>query len=245
MNKYTILLLTAMTFICFSCKKENNTPSIEPTHSHISYGVESRQWLNLYLADSETPTPIYIFAHSNGGTADNVQDFVTDLKGAGVSTISWESVETISTITDTETAWADAALMFDWVKTNAATYNLDTNNIIIGGRSRGSGANWKLAHSLDPGIKGIYMFQALPDGFWEYPETWDPKLDISVDAPPLKFTYKPEPGANDIHDPENGFMIMDRYTELGIGEKASMEHTLGSDEALYSDIVEWCLLHLD
>lgn len=199
-----------------------------PTHNDVSYGPESRQFLDIYQAQATEPTPVYIWAHSNGSTANDVPNsIVNSMLAIGVTVISWESIETLSTLPETETSWADANLMFSWVQANASTYNLDTNNIIIGGASRGTGASWKLAHSLDPGIKGIYMKNALPDPFWAFPATWDPADDVSVNSPPIFFAYLPYPGQpGDIHDPERGMTIENRYQSLGIGDRMTLVHSL-------------------
>ena len=44
-----------------------------PTHAHVSYGPEKRQWLNLYLPSGDKPAPVFIYAHHNGSTADDVK----------------------------------------------------------------------------------------------------------------------------------------------------------------------------
>ena len=78
-----------------------------------------------------------------------------DLKEVGISTVSWESVVLPDgSPEDLETGWNDANLMIAWIRENKEIYNLDTDNIIIGGRSRGSVFNWQLAHSEDSAIKG-------------------------------------------------------------------------------------------
>ncbi|MEM7162657.1 MAG: hypothetical protein AAF487_09495 [Bacteroidota bacterium] len=236
------LLFLISSFVLASCEKDEVDDEENPLPvSHVAYGSEDRQWLNLYLADSNVPTPVYFFSHSNGATADDVQGFVADLQEAGISTISWESELIIDSFEDIETCWADAELMIQWVKNNAEQYNLDMNNLLIGGRSRGSIASWKLAHSQEDSIRGIYMFQALPDGAWGNLDEWNPTEDISALSADIKLTYKLEPGTVDIHDPENGALILSRYEELGIEENSSLSHSLGSDPQLYADISEWCL----
>lgn len=251
MKKVLIPILLLGAIILTSCEKEvdqepNNTNpgQTDPPTSHVAYGNETRQWLNLYLAESPNPTPVYIFSHPNGSTADDVSPFIDDLKAIGVSTISWESVETIASQQDVEICWDDAELMYSWLKSNADLYNIDTNNIIMGGRSRGSGASWKLAHSGDPNIKGIYMFQALPDGFWASPSEFAPDQDVTLNSPPIKLTYKLAPGTTDIHDPERGQTIIDAYTLLGLTD-SELVHSLTQDQALYQDLASWVDARVD
>ena len=152
---------------------------------------------------------------------------VGDLKAEGVSIVAWESLTSIGTPTEVDTGWTDAELMFAWVKENADTYNFDTTKFIIGGSSRGSILSWKYAHRPDPNIKGLYMYNALPDGVWADSTWWYPPNEVKVTSPPLFFVYRFEPGiTSDIHDPNNGFIIMDKYDELGIGDRDTLIHSI-------------------
>lgn len=197
----------------------------------ISYGPESRQWLDIYPAKSKSPTPVYIWAHANGSTAENIQDVILEeMHAIGVSVVSWESIAKLKSVSDLKTGWADAERMVAWVKANAEKYNLDPEKIIIGGRSRGSGISWKIAHSADPSVIGIYMYNALPKGFWGFPSEFDPVADVNADSPPLFLTYGPTPGDGNGHHPGYGMKIEDRYRELGIGKSVTIVHSLsGSD----------------
>ena len=246
--KYGLCVLIITVAMSAACKDgDSGYYRPPPDIAKVSYGERENQWMNFYLADSDTPTPVYIFSHANGSTADDVSRFVDDLKEVGISTVSWESVVMPNgSSEDLETGWNDAELMLAWLKDNKETYNLDTDNVIMGGRSRGSVFSWRLAHSQDPVIKGIYMFQALPDGVWENPESWTPTLEVTENSPPLKFTYREEPGTDDGHKPEHGYTILDRYEELGIGDQTDLSHSLDSQgKTLYYDIADWCLDILD
>ena len=246
--KYGLCVLMISVAMSAACKDgDSGYYRPPPDIAKVAYGERENQWMNFYLADSDTPTPVYIFSHANGSTADDVSRFVDDLKEVGISTVSWESVVMPNgSSEDLETGWNDAELMLSWLKDNKETYNLDTDNVIMGGRSRGSVFSWRLAHSQDPVIKGIYMFQALPDGVWENPESWTPTLEVTENSPPLKFTYREEPGTDDGHKPKHGYTILDRYEELGIGDQTDLSHSLDSQgKTLYYDIADWCTEILD
>ncbi len=195
----------------------------------VQYGPGVNQFLDIYLAPSATATPVLVYAHQNGGTTEMPDGIITDLKAAGISTVSWESVQNLSSRADLTTGWADAELVFEWVKDSAAVYNFDTTNIVVGGSSRGSILSWIYGHSGNPCVKGLYMFNALPDGIWQDLAFWDPRDEITSQSPPLFLVYRPRPGVDDnedSHDPNNGFMIMDRYTSLGIGDRDTIIHSL-------------------
>ena len=214
----TILLLPGV--LLGQAKRQAKTP----THQHVSYGPEDRQWLNLYLPSGSKPAPVFIYAHHGGSTANDVKSSWADPTVAeGTAIVSWESIAKLQGPSNFQICVADAKIMFEWVKENAATYNFDIENIIIGGQSRGSFVSWHLAHSLDTGIVGIYMGQALPgESFYE--QMLEP---ITENSPPIFLAYRKEPGCEgDIHDPAHGLRVVERYKELGIGDKAELVHSL-------------------
>ena len=197
--------------------------------SGVSYGPEERQFLDIYLGQSATPTPVYFDAHGNGGNTALPSSITNQLTSQGVSIVAWESLTSINTPGEVLTGWDDADLMLAWVKENAATYNFDTTCLFIGGSSRGSILSWKIGHR-DPNVRGLYMYNALPDGIWVDSSWWYAPNDVTVDSPPLFFVYRFEPGTNDIHDPENGMIIMDRYDELGIGDRDTLIHSISDTD---------------
>ena len=219
----------------------------------VNYGPEERQFVDIYPADSECPSPVYFDAHGNGGTTNMPNQIVEDLNAIGVTVIAWESLTSVGTQEEVETGWADAELMFQWVIDNAEAYNLDTSQMIISGSSRGSILSWKYSHRPNPNIKGLYMYNALPNGVWENPDWWFPPNEVTASSPPIYFVYKREPGSSvdpsdpDIHDPNNGFTIIDRYTDLGIGDKTSLVHSIGETENSdkYQFLVDFALSVLE
>jgi len=233
-------LFTALTTIVLCLALSAQAHAQKWDHTDIKYGTDdpSRQWLNIRLADTVGPAPIYMFAHGNGGSANGMSEGeLQAINNAGFATVSWESVPTVSSPADGLTVWADAQLMFDWVRANAATYNLDADNIVIGGRSRGSGGSWPLAHSGHPAIKGIYMYNALPRGFWQSPEQWTPVDNVTANAPHTYFTFGPNAQSSDGHNPVNAYPVRDRYIELGIGHKITFSE--GMWDEFYDESNNW------
>ncbi|NQX76392.1 T9SS type A sorting domain-containing protein [Gilvibacter sp.] len=195
-------------------------------HTGVSYGPEDRQFLDIWIAPSSMPTPVFVYAHPNGGTTDLPGSITDDLKDVGISVVSWESITSLTSIEDVETTWADAELMFEWLEANADTYNFDLTNMIIGGSSRGTIVSWIYGHRPNPNVKGLYMYNALPDGIWADPSWWLPTDEVSIDSPPIFFVYRFEPGTEDIHDPENGIIITEAYDALGIGDRHTLVHSI-------------------
>ena len=213
-------------------------------HPKVSYGPEDRQFVDIYIAPSACPTPVYFDAHGNGGNTNMPQSIIDNLKAEGISIVAWESLTSINTPDQVQTGWDDAALMFEWVKTNADTYNFDTTNFIIGGSSRGSILSWKYGHRPNPNIKGLYMYNALPNGVWADSSWWYPPNEVNTASPPLFFVYRYEPGVLfDSHDPNNGIIIMDKYDELGIGDRDTLIHSIQytDNNDKYQFLVEFAL----
>ncbi len=170
------------------------------------------------------------------------------LKSKGISIVAWESLTTIKNATDIQTGWDDAERMFSWIKANAAIYNFDTTNFIIGGSSRGSILSWKYGQKPNPNIRGLYMYNALPS-VWGDSINWWPPNDVRVTAPPIFFVYLREPGCStdpinpDIHDPNNGYKIMDKYNSLEIGYRDTLIHSTYKTTNLdkYQYLIEFAL----
>ena len=180
--------------------------------------------MNLYLPSGSEPAPVFLYAHHNGTTADDLKsDWADSTVAEGIAIVSWESIAQIKGMSDYLTCAADAKMMFAWVKENAATYNLDIDKIFIGGQSRGSIVSWELAHSLDPSIAGIYMGQALPG------QSFSERMlePITKNAPPIFLAYRKEPGAEgDIHDAAHGLRVVEKYKEVGLGDSAELVNSL-------------------
>lgn len=200
------------------------------------YGDEERQFLDIYKAASSCATPIYFDAHGNGGNTALPDAIVEDLNALGVTVIAWESLTSISTQEQVETGWEDAELMFQWVIDHADIYNFDTSNLIIGGSSRGSILSWVYGHRPNPNVKGLYMYNALPNTVWSMPEWWLPTDNVTASSPPIYFVYNREPGSStnssdpDFHDPNNGLTIVNQYDQLGIGNRATLVHSIGETD---------------
>ena len=217
--RYLLALVGSLSFLPTTLVGQEKTP----THARVSYGPEDRQWLNLYLPSGNEPAPVFLYAHHNGSTADDVKSSWADATvAAGTAIVSWESIAKVQGLSDFRICTADAKVMFAWVKKNAATYNFDIDKIIIGGQSRGSFVSWELAHSQDASIVGIYMGQALPG------KSFNERLlePITKNAPPIFLAYRKEPGVGDNHDPAHGLRVLERYKELGIGDSAELVHSL-------------------
>jgi len=188
-----------------------------------------RQHLHFLQTPSsiDEPSPVFFWSHQNGGDAIDVDSsYLEIIANSSYSVISWESVSLVKSPEDIEVCWSDFDLVWEWFHANAAQLNLDPNSVVIGGRSRGSACSWPMAHNQNPEIKGIYMYNALPNGVWGEGSPW--LEDVTAGSPPAHLVYGPEcekpirpdcepsPDRDDGHNPRNGQKIVDRYTDLGM-----------------------------
>ena len=229
MKKPLTTLLILCTALCSAQNKKQAAPNEQPKEQAVgvrfTYGPGENQWLNLYRAESSKPTPVYIWAHANsdGKTLPSAnyipKNIVDDCKKAGISVISWESVPQVKSREDLLTCNADLILVYEWILANAEKYNLDTENLFIGGQSRGTVVSWDFICKYHDKIRGAYLTQALPKGVWVY-EAENPLTTITANNPPVALSYRTDMETDDGHSPKFGKRIVDKYAELGIGDRA-------------------------
>ncbi len=120
-----------------------------PTHANISYGPHERNVLDLWLAKSAKPTPLVVFIHGGGFVGGDKSkaspDAIRRCLDAGVSfmSINYRFRES-APIQD---ILRDAARAIQFVRLNAAKYNLDPKRIASHGGSAGAGTSlWLAVH---------------------------------------------------------------------------------------------------
>ncbi len=236
---FKITFLTSILFVLSNCSTTNQSENTEIKDKvvcangfceKVFYGIDTVQWLNVYQAQSTSPSPVYIWSHPNGssptspGSAYTFPDAVKNtLLAAGISVISWESVQQVQDESDLLKTENDFNLVMLWLKANALKYNIDINKVVAGGRSRGSWATWPGTNLSVNNIKGYYGIQAFPENGWLVRE---PRNLITSNSVPIFLTYDQPLGTTDTHKPEYGLLIKDKYTAVGIGQKASVYYNL-------------------
>lgn len=182
----------------------------------IQYGDKEEEYFLLWRKETSIKRPIVIWAHQGGGHPNNFADEATVLNSMGVHALSWgtQSKENYTTMEEIDSL---ANSVLDWVIANADEYKIDTNQIIISGQSRGSGYSWHLAYRGDPGIKGIYMANGLGE---KISNSVNLTGNITEDAPPIFFTWKPGAGLDgDRHTQTGAISVTNKYHSLGISDR--------------------------
>ena len=220
----------------------------------FTYGPGKNQWGNLYQAQAKNssgnnnnakPTPVYIWSHPNSDgktppSANNIpKGMVDNCNAAGVSVISWESVPQVKTLDDVKTCRADLDKVYEWLVANAEKYNLDLNNLFIGGASRGTVVSWDFVCKHPEKIRGAYLTQALPQGAWAL-DTENPLTPMTAKNPPVVLSYRGGIGTKDGHDPKYGQRVVDKYKELGIADRATL---LMNQKNQYAQLIEFINKH--
>ena len=93
------------------------------------------------------------------------------------------------------------------------------------------------------------MYNALPNRVWASPGSWLPTDNVTIESPPIYFVYNREPGSSsdpidpNAHDPNNGIIIVNKYQDLGIGDKTTLVHSIGqtNNTDKYQFLVDFAL----
>ena len=120
-----------------------------PTHPNEKYGEHEKQAFDLYLVDSEKPTPLFIWIHGGGFrggdkrgvNAAMVQRFARH--GVSFASMNYR----LSDVGPYPMQMLDAARGLQTIRHRAKRYNIDPTRIGCGGGSAGAGISmWLLYH---------------------------------------------------------------------------------------------------
>ncbi len=137
----------------------------KPTLANVAYGTHQRQVLDFYRASSDKPTPVVIHIHGGGwhhGDKSSFNDAAPFLAaGISVVTINYRfltDAEAAKVMPPLKMPLLDAARAVQFVRSNAAEWNLDKARVGLTGSSAGACTSLWLAfhpdmadpHSSDP-----------------------------------------------------------------------------------------------
>ena len=121
----------------------------EPDHANVKYGPHERNVLDLWLAKSETPTPLVIYYHGGGFRGGdkrtiNIQ-LLNKLREAGVSVAA--ANYRLSNVAPFPAQMHDCARALQFIRHHAKDYNLDPKRVGATGGSAGAGiSQWLGCH---------------------------------------------------------------------------------------------------
>lgn len=131
--------------VCFTLSASASvlaqSPALSPTHTDVAYGnADPAQRLDVYMAETDQPTPVMVFIHG-GGWRSKSKSRVPDwlLNGVREKWLSVVSVEYRFTRVATHPAQVnDCQRAIQFVRRNAADWNIDPQRIGVTGGSAGA-----------------------------------------------------------------------------------------------------------
>ena len=130
-----------------------------PTHANVKYGEHERNVFDIWLADSDAPTPLAIYIHGGGfraGSKEKLnQDVLNELLEAGIS-VAAINYRYLSIDTPLPTSHHDARRALQTMRSRAEEWNIDKKRVAAFGGSAGAQICMWLAYSDDmarPGSK--------------------------------------------------------------------------------------------
>jgi len=124
---------------------------IHPTHADLPYGPHERNVLDLFLAESNNPTPLVLYIHGGGfrsGDKDRLnQNALRSFLKAGYSVASINY--RLTDVAPAPAAYLDCGRALQFLRYHARKWNLDPELVASTGGSAGAGTSMWLAFHDD------------------------------------------------------------------------------------------------
>ena len=123
----------------------------EPSFGNVKYGEDERNVFDIWLAESEKPTPLAVYIHGGGFKSGSKEKLKTEKlnalleAGISVAAINYRFVTT----DPLPTAHHDARRAIQFIRSKAGEWNIDTNRVAAFGGSAGAQICMWLAYSDD------------------------------------------------------------------------------------------------
>ncbi len=122
-----------------------------PTHADVSYGPHERNKIDLYLADSKTPTPLVLYIHGGGFSGgdkrtiggNTIREF--NQQGWSVAAINYR----FTNVLPAPGQYLDCARALQFIRHNAEKWNINSKLVASTGGSAGAGTSMWLAFHDD------------------------------------------------------------------------------------------------
>lgn len=130
---------------------QRNDPALKPTHADVSYGPHERNVIDLYLAESKTPTPLVLYIHGGGFQGGDKRSVGSqtvasyNAQGWSVAAINYRFTNVIPA----PGQYLDCGRALQFIRHNATKYNIDPKRVASTGGSAGAGTSLWLAFHDD------------------------------------------------------------------------------------------------
>ena len=191
-RQYTLWWTGVLLFILSGCHLSDDNPLIEEEAlSYIealnqSYGADGIQKCDIYspVTESGRPSEVIILLHGGAWGAGDKSFLTPSVLGLKSRKKNLTIVNTNYRLTSTkgirlEQQLADIQLLIDYLRKNAAKYNITEDRFVIGGVSAGGHLALNFAYSDFPGagIKGVVGIVAPTD------LTYEPMREAGLEGP--------------------------------------------------------------
>lgn len=132
-------------------KQPARTPKVPPTYANVSYGEHEAMALDFWKAESDQPTPLFVWIHGGGFRSGDkktvnpilLQEFLK--AGVSVASINYR----LSGVAPYPAQMHDSARAVQFMRSKSKEWNLDPSRVAAGGGSAGSGISQWLAFHDD------------------------------------------------------------------------------------------------
>lgn len=129
-------------------RERRGPDAIRPTHADVAYGDHERHKLDLYLAESKTPTPLVLYIHGGGFRRGdkrgcNPRPFLAE--GWSVAALNYRLTDTVPA----PNQYLDCARALQFLRHHANKWNLDPTLVASTGGSAGAGTSMWIAFHDD------------------------------------------------------------------------------------------------
>lgn len=125
--------------------------TLPPTKADVSYGSHPRNALDFWQAESEQPTPLFVWIHGGGFRGGDKKSFPAELRNqcleAGISCAAIHY--RLSGDAPYPAQMLDSARAIQFLRSRAEEWNLDPTKFAAGGGSAGSGISQWLGYHDD------------------------------------------------------------------------------------------------
>ena len=128
----------------------NRRPAVRPTHPDLKYGPYDRNVMDVWLAESDKPTPVLVSIHGGGFRGGNKSVSGGILKECLASGISVVAITyRLSDEAIAPAQFLDSARAIQFIRHNAKEWNLDPTRMAATGGSAGAGISLWLGFHND------------------------------------------------------------------------------------------------
>lgn len=154
MPRSPALLLMVVVGAVVSSASAQELPTLEypvdPTHANVKYGDQRRQVMDVWLSESDTPTPVLVSIHGGGfrnGDRSVDEGVLRGCLQAKIAVVAITYRFTPEAIAPAQ--FEDAARAVQFVRHHAKEWNLDAKRMAATGSSAGAGLSLWLAFHDD------------------------------------------------------------------------------------------------